>query len=253
MVIRGIYHGLSTLGLGTGEPLHILEPSAGIGNFIGLCPENFNARFMAVELDPTTSAIARYLYPEAKHLNIGFQNSLLRPGGIDAVVGNPPFGNQSLYDPDFPELRKFSVHNYFLAKSIGLLRESGVAAFVVSRFYGLSRPHSVEHISRYADFLGAVRLPENAFRQNALTDVTTDIVFFQKNSAEKLSSKDWLNTATIEVDDLKRRQAAGHRQQLFLWSILGRSSARWPFPGHVRGSAELPARSGPCGFGMGNN
>ena len=203
-VIRGIYQGLSRLGLGTGEPLHILEPSAGIGNFIGLCPENFNARFMAVELDPTTSAIARYLYPEAKHLNIGFQNSPLRSGGIDAVVGNPPFGNQSLYDPDFPELRKFSVHNYFLAKSIGLLREGGVAAFVVSRYFMDSADPTVrEHISRYADFLGAVRLPENAFRQNALTDVTTDIVFFQKNSGEKLHSRDWVNTASIEVDDLK--------------------------------------------------
>ena len=132
-VIRGIYQGLSRLGLGGGEGLRILEPSAGIGNFIGLCPENFNAHFMAVELDPTTSAIARYLYPEAKHLNTGFQNSLLRSGGIDAVVGNPPFGNQSLYDPDFPELRKFSIHNYFLAKSLSLLREGGVAAFVVSR------------------------------------------------------------------------------------------------------------------------
>ena len=66
---------------------------------------------MAVELDPTTSSIAQYLYPKAKHLNTGFQNSLLRPDDLDAVVGNPPFGNQSLYDPDFPELRKFSVHN----------------------------------------------------------------------------------------------------------------------------------------------
>lgn len=203
-VIRGIYQGLSTLGLGTGESLRILEPSAGIGNFIGLCPENFNARFMAVELDPTTSAIARYLYPKEQHLNIGFQNSLIRSGGIDAVVGNPPFGNQSLYDPDFPELRKFSVHNYFLAKSIDLLREGGVASFVVSRYFMDSADSTVrEHISQYADFLGAVRLPENAFRQNALTDVTADVVFFQKNSGEKLYSRDWVNTASIEVDDLK--------------------------------------------------
>ena len=211
-VIRGIYQGLSRLGLGGGEGLRILEPSAGIGNFIGLCPENFNAHFMAVELDPTTSAIARYLYPEAKHLNTGFQNSLLRSGGIDAVVGNPPFGNQSLYDPDFPELRKFSIHNYFLAKSLSLLREGGVAAFVVSRYFMDSTDPAVrEHISRYADFLGGVRLPETAFRQNALTDVTTDIVFFQKNTGEKLNNKDWVNTASIEVDDLKnggRRQAA---------------------------------------------
>lgn len=203
-VIRGIYEGLSRLGLGTGEPLRILEPSAGIGNFIGLCPEHFNAKFLAVELDPTTSAIARYLYPKALHINNGFQNTNNKSTIFDAVVGNPPFGNQSLYDPDFPELRKFSVHNYFLAKSISLLREGGVAAFVVSRYFMDAVDSSArEHISQYADFLGAVRLPETAFRQNALTDVTTDIVFFQKNSGEKLHSRDWVNTASIEVDDLK--------------------------------------------------
>lgn len=203
-VIRGIYQGLSQIGLGSGELLRILEPSAGIGNFIGLCPKNFNARFMAVELDPTTSAIAQYLYPKAKHLNIGFQNSQLRPGGIDAVVGNPPFGNQSLYDPDFPELRKFSVHNYFLAKSISLLREGGVAAFVVSRYFMDAVDSSArEHIAGQADLLGAIRLPETAFRQNALTDVTTDIVFFQRHDGENKRSRDWINTASIEVDDLK--------------------------------------------------
>ena len=203
-VIRGIYQGLSRLGLGTGEPLRILEPSAGIGNFIGLCPELFNAKFLAVELDPTTSAIAKYLYPKALHINNGFQNTNSKATIFDAVVGNPPFGNQSLYDPDFPEMRKFSVHNYFLAKSINLLREGGVAAFVVSRYFMDAVDSSArEHISQYADFLGAVRLPETAFRQNALTDVTTDIVFFQKNSGEKLHSRDWVNTASIEVDDLK--------------------------------------------------
>lgn len=100
-VIRGIYQGLAALGLDNGEKLRVLEPSAGIGNFMGLCPENINAQFLAVELDPTTAAISTYLYPEARHLNMGFQNSQIRPGGIDAVVGNPPFGNQALYDrPD---------------------------------------------------------------------------------------------------------------------------------------------------------
>ena len=203
-VIRGIYEGLSRLGLGAGEPLRILEPSAGIGNFIGLCPKDFNARFMAVELDPTTSAIAKYLYPKALHINNGFQNTNSKATIFDAVVGNPPFGNQSLYDPDFPELRKFSVHNYFLAKSISLLREGGVAAFVVSRYFmDAGDPTFREHISQYADFLGGVRLPQNAFRENALTDVTADIVFFQKNSGEKLHSRDWIHTGTLEVDDLK--------------------------------------------------
>lgn len=209
-VIRSMYQGLSRLGLGTGEPLRILEPSAGIGNFIGLCPEQFNADFLAVELDPTTSSIAQYLYPKAKHLNTGFQNSLLRADDLDAVVGNPPFGNQSLYDPDFPELRKFSIHNYFLAKSISLLREGGVAAFVVSRFF-LDAADSTarEHIAGQADLLGAIRLPFTAFRQNALTDVTADIVFFQRHNGENKRSRDWVTTGSDVVDDLKH---GGSRQ-----------------------------------------
>ena len=203
-VIRGIYDGLARIGLGTGEELRMLEPSAGIGNFIGLCPEHFKARFMAVEQDTTTSAIAQYLYPEARHLNAGFQNSNIRADGIDVVVGNPPFGSQSLYDPDFPELRRFSIHNYFLAKSIDLLREGGVAAFVISRFFmDATDPTVREHIAQKADFLGAIRLPETAFRRNALTDVTTDIVFFQKNSGEKRFSQDWVQTGKMLVEDLK--------------------------------------------------
>ena len=209
-VIRGMYQGLSRLGLGTGESLRILEPSAGIGNFIGLCPEHFNANFLAVELDPTTSSIAQYLYPQAQHLNIGFQNSQIRFDGLDAVVGNPPFGKQSLYDPDFPELRKFSIHNYFLAKSISLLREGGVAAFVVSRFFlDAADPSAREHIAGQADLLGAIRLPFTAFRQNALTDVTTDIVFFQRHDGENKRSRDWVTTGSDLVDDLKN---GGSRQ-----------------------------------------
>ena len=201
-VIRGMYEGLARLGLGKGDGLRVLEPSAGIGNFIGLCPEDFKASFLAVELDPVTSAIAQYLYPEETHRNAGFQNSQIRPGGIDLVVGNPPFGTQSLYDPEFPELKKFSIHNYFLSKSISLLREGGVAAFVASRYFMDTVDSSVrEHIAEQADFLGAIRLPDFAFRQNALTDVTTDIVFFQKNSGEKKHVREWLNVRSVMVDD----------------------------------------------------
>ena len=209
-VIRGIYEGLSRLGLGTGEPLRILEPSAGIGNFLGLCPEQFNAKFLAVELDPTTSNIAQYLYPKARHFNNSFQSVGLNSPHFDLIVGNPPFGNQSLYDPDFPELRKFSIHNYFLAKSISLLREGGVAAFVVSRFF-LDAADSTarEHIAGQADLLGAIRLPFTAFRQNALTDVTADIVFFQRHNGENKRSRDWVTTASDVVDDLKH---GGSRQ-----------------------------------------
>ena len=211
-VIRAMYQGLSRLGVGSGKKLNVLEPSAGIGNFIGLCPEEFNARFLAVELDPTTAAIAKYLYPQAHHLNNAFQNTSIRAAGFDLIIGNPPFGQQSLYDPDFPELKKFSIHNYFLAKSMRLLREGGIAAFVVSRYFMDAADSSArEYIADQADFLGAVRLPETAFRQNALTDVTTDIVFFQKHNGENKRSRDWITTSEIEVDDLKqgiRRPAA---------------------------------------------
>ncbi len=204
-VIKGIYEGLERLGLSQDStPKQVLEPSAGIGNFIGLCPENIRANFVSVELDPTTAAIGNYLYPHAKYSNMGFQNANITKASYDAVVGNPPFGNQPVFDPDFPELRKFSIHNYFLAKSVGVLREGGIGAFVVSRYFLDSKDtRAREHIAQYADFLGAIRLPNTAFKQNALTEVTTDIVFFQKNTGEKLRSQDWVHTAEIACPDIK--------------------------------------------------
>lgn len=203
-VINGIYQGLNTLGLREGGPLRVLEPSAGIGNFMGLMPEGYDSKFVAVELDPTTAAISRYLYPKTRHINNGFQNVELQRANFDLVVGNPPFGKQTLYDPNFPELRNFSIHNYFLAKSLNLLRPGGIGAFVVSRFFmDAVDPAAREHIAEYADLLGAVRLPETAFRQNALTDVTTDILFFRKHDGPRLRSTDWTQTATTEAEDTK--------------------------------------------------
>ena len=203
-VIRGMYQGLNTLGLREGGPLKVLEPSAGIGNFMGLLPEGYNAQFLAVELDPTTAAISSYLYPHARHLNAGFQNAPLNTSSFDLVVGNPPFGKQTLYDPNYPELRNFSIHNYFLAKSLSLVRPGGIGAFVVSRFFmDAADPAAREHVAGYADLMGAVRLPETAFRQNALTDVTTDILFFRKHDGPRLRSTDWVQTATIEAEDQK--------------------------------------------------
>ena len=249
-VIRGIYQGLSRLGLGTGEPLRILEPSAGIGNFIGLCPESFNARFMAVELDPTTSSIAQYLYPKARHINNGFQHINIASGYADAIVGNPPFGQQSLYDPNFPELRKFSIHNYFLAKSISLLREGGVAAFVVSRYFMDAVDSAArEHIAGQADLLGAIRLPYTAFRQNALTDVTTDIVFFQRHNGENKRSTDWVTTGSDFVDDL---QDGGTRQAVINNYYLqnpGQIIGRMVFDGGMYAKELFCLTSTPVEFG----
>ena len=209
-VIRGIYQGLNTLGLREGGPLRVLEPSAGIGNFMGLMPEGYHAQFLAVELDPTTAAIGRYLYPHSWHINNAFQNAELKDACFDLVVGNPPFGKQTLYDPNFPELRNFTIHNYFLAKSLSLLRPGGIGAFVVSRFFmDAADPTARAHIAGYADLLGAVRLPETAFRQNALTDVTTDILFFRRHDGPAPSPEDgqraidWVQTTTVEAEDKK--------------------------------------------------
>ena len=199
-VIRGIYQGLARLGVGKGKdtaPLRILEPSAGTGNFIGLCPPEWNAEFKAIERDPISSQIAKYLYPEAEIIPRAYQHVNIS-SHFDVVLGNPPFGNQRLFDQKHPDLSKFSIHNYFLAKSIAKLREGGVAAFVVSRhFMDAVDPSAREHIAQHAELLGALRLPNTAFRQNALTEVTTDIVFFRKTQSPQ--NRDWVSTRPYAV------------------------------------------------------
>lgn len=201
-VIRSIYAGLERLGVGkdtAAPPLRILEPSAGIGNFIGLCPPALvNAHWRAIEQDAISAAIARYLYPKAKIITDGFQNVHISPQYFDVAVGNPPFGSQRLFDAKHPELRNLSIHNYFLAKSIDKLRDGGIAAFVVSRFFLDAQDTSArERIAAQAEFLGAIRLPNSAFRQNALTDVTTDIVFFQRTDNPK--NRQWIETEPVSI------------------------------------------------------
>lgn len=206
-VIKGMYQGLERLGvIGSPQSLRVLEPSAGIGNFIGLLPEKQKSEFVAIELDSITSAISRYLYPQANHLNRGFQHINIPDNYFDLTIGNPPFGRQSLFDPSHPELNKFSIHNYFLAKSIAKLRNGGIAAFVVSRYF-LDAVDSAarEHIAAHADFLGAIRLPSTAFAQNALTEVTTDIVFFQKK-AQRAMNKNWLTSEAITIQSRGGRE-----------------------------------------------
>lgn len=197
IVIDGMYKGLARIGFVGGR---VFEPSAGIGNFIGLMPESMRvaSQFTAVELDPLTADIARHLYPSATHINRGLQDVVIPAGHFDACVGNPPFGTQSLYDPHHRELGSFSIHNYFLAKSIDKLREGGVMAVVVSRYFlDAASTTAREHIADQAHFLGAIRLPNTAFRRNALTEVTTDIVFFQKAGAGETPDRGWVDVGEI--------------------------------------------------------
>ncbi len=207
-IINGMYKGLERLGItDTSKELKILEPSAGIGNFIGLKPENINGSFYTVEQDTVSADILKYLYPQSQHKQAGFQNSSFGKGIFDITVGNPPFGNQRLHDNEFPELAKFSIHNYFIAKSVDLLKEGGIGAFVVSRHFMDSQGSSArEHIDKSAHFLGATRLPSTAFKENALADVTTDIVFFQKKTQYEIDNgiskgQDWVGLGEKEVYD----------------------------------------------------
>lgn len=196
-VVDAIYHGLDRLGFEGGR---ILEPSVGSGNFVGLMPAKFRdgAKVTGVELDPVTAAIAKQLYPKATIINKGFQEVTIPSDYFDAVVGNPPFGNQQLYDPNHKELSEFSIHNFFIAKSLDKVREGGVTAVVVSNFF-LDAANSAarEHVADRARLLGAVRLPNTAFKQNALTEVTTDIVFLQKLREGETADRSWVNTGAV--------------------------------------------------------
>jgi N12 class adenine-specific DNA methylase/predicted RNA methylase len=200
-VVEGIYKGLERLGFAGGS---VLEPSSGTGNFIGLMPEQMRkaSQFTAIELDPLTAEIAGHLYPSATIINRGYQEIVVPSDKYDVCVGNPPFGAQSLYDPDHRELGKFSIHNYFLAKSLDKLHEGGVMGVVVSRYFlDATNSEAREHIADRAHFLGAIRLPNTAFKQNALTEVTTDIVFFQKAAAGETPDRQWVETGEITDRD----------------------------------------------------
>lgn len=197
IVVAGIYDGLRRAGFNGGK---VLEPAAGIGNFIGLMPDAMRSTstVTAIELDPLTSEIARHLYPSASHINKGFQDVGIPAGYFDAVIGNPPFGNQSLYDPHHRDLSNLSIHNYFIAKSLDKLRPGGVMGVVVSRYFMDSANLAArEAIADQAQLLCAVRLPNSAFKRNALTEVTTDIVFFQKLPAGTQADRSWVDVGEV--------------------------------------------------------
>ena len=176
-VIRAIYDAVERMGFRTGN---ILEPSMGVGNFFGMLPESMaDSRLYGVELDSITGRIAQKLYPEANIKVAGFETTDRRDF-YDLAVGNVPFGNYKVNDKAYNKLN-FSIHNYFFAKAIDQVRPGGVVAFVTSRYTLDSKDSSArKHMAERADLLGAIRLPNNAFKANAGTDVVSDIIFLQK-------------------------------------------------------------------------
>ncbi len=176
-VIRAIYDTVEQMGLITGN---ILEPSMGVGNFFGMLPESMaGSRLYGVELDSITGRIARQLYPEANITVAGFETTSQRDF-YDLAVGNVPFGNYKVNDKAYNQLG-FSIHNYFFVKALDQVRPGGVVAFVTSRYTMDSKDSSArKYLAQRADLLGAVRLPNNAFKANAGTEVVSDILFLQK-------------------------------------------------------------------------
>ena len=176
-IIRTIYDAVERMGFRTSN---ILEPSMGVGNFFGMLPESMaDSRLYGVELDSITGRIAQKLYPEANIKVAGFETTDRRDF-YDLAVGNVPFGNYKVNDKAYNKLN-FSIHNYFFAKAIDQVRPGGIVAFVTSRYTLDSKDSAArKHIAERADLLGAIRLPNNAFRANAGTDVVSDIIFLQK-------------------------------------------------------------------------
>ena len=194
-VIRGIYDAVERMGFRSGN---ILEPSLGVGNFFGMLPDSMaDSRLYGVELDSITGRIAKMLYLQADITVAGFETTDRRDF-YDLAVGNVPFGNYKANDKAYNKLG-FSIHNYFFAKAIDQVRPGGVVAFVTSRYTMDSKDSTArKHMAERADLLGAIRLPNNAFRANAGTDVVSDIIFLQKRDRPADIEPDWVQLGKTE-------------------------------------------------------
>ena len=195
VVIRAIYDAVEKMGFKSGN---ILEPSMGVGNFFGMLPDGMaDSRLYGVELDSITGRIAKMLYPQADITVAGFETTDRRDF-YDLAVGNVPFGQYKVNDKAYNKLG-FSIHNYFFAKAIDQVRPGGVVAFVTSRYTMDSKDSTArKHMAERADLLGAIRLPNNAFRANAGTDVVSDIIFLQKRDRPADIEPDWVQLGKTE-------------------------------------------------------
>lgn len=196
-VVKGMWSGVKALGLGN-SPMNVVEPSLGSGNFIGWQPSDMRdqSRWFASELDPVTGNIAKLIYPEADVQVKGFQETPFKHGVFSLAIGNPPFGSQSIRDNKNPDISGMAIHNYFIAKSAKLLHENGLLMMVVTNRFLDTLNKNHKQLSQELDFVGAVRLPNTAFKSNAGTEVTTDIVVFRKLKQGETAK----NTVWTDVD-----------------------------------------------------
>ena len=194
-VIRAIYEAIGNMGFQTGN---ILEPSCGVGNFFGMLPEDMkNSRLYGVELDSISGRIAKQLYPKANITVAGFETTDRRDF-YDLAVGNVPFGQYQVNDKAYNKLN-FNIHNYFFAKALDQVRPGGVVAFVTSRYTMDSKDSTVRrYLAQRAELLGAIRLPNDAFKKNAGAEVVSDIIFLQKRDRPLDIVPDWTRTGQTE-------------------------------------------------------
>ena len=221
-VIRSIYDAVERMGFRSGN---ILEPSMGVGNFFGMLPDTMqDSRLYGVELDSITGRIAKKLYPQADITVAGFETTDRRDF-YDLAVGNVPFGQYKVNDKAYNKLG-FSIHNYFFAKAIDQVRPGGVVAFVTSRYTMDSKDSTArKHMAERADLLGAIRLPNNAFRANAGTDVVSDIIFLQKRDRPIDHEPDWVQLGKTEDGFAINQYFADHPEMVL--GVLSTESTQY--------------------------
>ena len=211
-VIKAMYEALEKMGLNGGN---LLEPSCGVGNFMGLLPETMaDAKMYGVELDGISGRIAKQLYQKNDIAVRGFETADLPENFFDCVIGNVPFGNYKVVDKKY-DRHNFLIHDYFIAKSIDLVRPGGVVAVVTSSgTMDKMNSSTREYIAKSADLLGAVRLPNNAFSRNANTRVVSDILFFQKRENRSLEMPDWVQLGKTAEGYTVNRYFADHPEMV---------------------------------------
>ena len=221
-VIRSIYDAVERMGFRSGN---ILEPSMGVGNFFGMLPDSMaDSRLYGVELDSITGRIAKKLYPQADITVAGFETTDRRDF-YDLAVGNVPFGQYKVNDKAYNKLG-FSIHNYFFAKAIDQVRPGGIVAFVTSRYTMDSKDSTArKHMAERADLLGAIRLPNNAFRANAGTDVVSDIIFLQKRDRPLDHESDWVQLGKTEDGFTINQYFADHPEMVL--GVLSTESTQY--------------------------
>ena len=221
-VIRGIYDAVERMGFRSGN---ILEPSMGVGNFFGMLPTSMaDSRLYGVELDSITGRIAKKLYPQADITVAGFETTDRRDF-YDLAVGNVPFGQYKVNDKTYNKLG-FSIHNYFFAKAIDQVRPGGIVAFVTSRYTMDSKDSTArKHMAERADLLGAIRLPNNAFRANAGTDVVSDIIFLQKRDRPADIEPAWVQLGKTEDGFAINQYFADHPEMVL--GVLSTESTQY--------------------------